>query len=507
MKRMLAKSMRSVLALLLVGCLVFGMCGTVLAAEAACPAERVEELIEELAAVIAKYVPKALQGSYDFAAAQVDPVLDAAAALKAKLDTREEAAAVLDKTMNNLKKVAASVDYNEVEATLVEVKAATEELYIYVKDDVELLPLYEKLMEEIEILLTYFQLAYKRATSADYKVSGKSAYVAIGDGSAAGESYVGKVAAELGIKNVTNLAEAGLMVEGAYAVIEKNAATVKAADLITVGFNNNTFVEFSLDKVLAGEHDIGDWVPYVTEDGAEAIAKIVAEIKDELTQMGLGVEPITGVDCALLLTLAIESYAYSCAAYAFNMPLLLNDISNMNDDAVVAIVGMFNPFKGVNLNIAGVSLPMGHLVETLVEVTDIYNLTYAMLTCNGIFVNLGNGTTTINTKTEMSLFEMINAYTLKTMEPDAKGHTYIKDRIVDCLSVTPRGLWGDVNSDGFVNAIDAMLVAQYYVGIVGAGDLDLDVADVNGDGYYNAIDAMLILQHYVKIITKFPVEE
>lgn len=504
MKRMLAKSMRSVLALLLVGCLMFGMCGTVLAAEAS--TGRVEELIEELAAVIAEYVPKALQGSYDFAATQVDPVLDAAAALKAKLDTRAEAAAVLDKTMNNLKKVAASVDYNEVEATLVEVKAATEELYIYVKDDVELLPLYEKLMEEIEILLVYFQMAYKRATSADYKVTGKSAYVAIGDGSAAGESYVGKVAAELGVKNVTNLAEAGMMVEDAYAVIEKNAAAVEAADLITVGFNNNTFVEFSLDKVLAGEHDIGDWVPYVTEAGAEAIAKIVEELKQELNQMGLGVEPITGIDCALLLTLAIESYAYSCAAYAFNMPLLLNDISNMNDDAVVAIVGMFNPFKGVELNIAGVSLPMGYLVETLVEVTDIYNLTYAMLTNNGTFVNLGNGTTTINTKTEMSLFEMINAYTLKTMEPNAAGHTYIKDCIVDALRVTPRGLWGDANGDGKVLANDAMLILQYSVGFITENDLNLDVCDVSDDGKYLANDAMLVLQYSVKYITKFPVE-
>ena len=501
MKRMLAKSMRSVLALLLVGCMMFGMCGTVLAAEAS--TDRVEELIEEMAAVIAEYVPKALQGSYDFAAAQVDPVLDAAAALKAKLDTREEAAAVLDKTMNNLKNVAASVDYNEVEATLVEVKAATEELYIYVKDDVELLPLYEKLMEEIEILLMYFQLAYKRATSADYKVTGKSAYVAIGDGSAAGESYVGKVAAELGVKNVTNLAEVGLMVEDAYAVIEKNAAAVKAADLITVGFNNNTFVEFSLEKVLAGEHDIGDWVPYVTEAGAEAIAKIVEELKQEFTQMGLGVEPITGIDCSLLLTLAIESYAYSCAAYAFNMPLLLNDISNMNDDAVVTIVGMFNPFKGVKLNIAGVELNMGYLVETLVEVTDIYNLTYAMLTCNGTFVNLGNGTTVMNKDTELTLFDMINVYAQGTMEPDQAGHVYIKDQIVDALRVSAV-LYGDVDGNGVVNLRDTLMLLQFVNRKWTIDQINEPACYLDADDDIDLRDVIILLQYVNRKHDKLP---
>ena len=495
MKRMLAKSMRSVLALLLVGCLMFGLCGTVLAAEAACPADRVEDLIEEMAGVIAKYVPKALAESYDFAAAQVDPVLNAAAALKAKLDTREEAAAVLDKTMNNLKKVAASIDYNEVEATLEQIAEATADLYNYVKDDVELVELYDKLMVEVENLITFFALAYKRATSADYVATAKSSYVAIGDGSAAAEnSYVDKVAAELGIKKVANLAEAGLMVGDAYAVVEENAAAIKAADLITVGFNNNTFVEFTLDKVLAGEHDIGDWIPYITEAGAEAMAKIVAELKQELTELGLGVEPVTGIDCALMLTLAIESYAYSCAAYAFNMPLLLNDITDMNDEAVVAIVGMFNPFKGVSLNIGGISLPMGYFVEVLAEATDIYNLTYAMLTCNGTFINLGNGVTTINDKTEMGLYDMINAYTKGTMEPNDAGHVYIKDRIIDALRVTAV-LYGDVDGNGVVNLRDTLMLLQFVNGKWTIDEINEPACYLDADEDIDLRDVLILLQY------------
>lgn len=497
MKRMLAKSMRSVLALLLVGCLVFGMCGTALAAEAECPTERVEELIEELAAVIMEYVPKALQNSYDFAAAQVDPVLDAAAALKAKLDTKAEIADVLDRTVNKLAKVASTVDFEEVEATLEEAYEATAELYDAVKDDPELLALYDQLMIEIENLITFFKLAYKRATSADLYVSNKTSYVAIGDDTAAAEkdetSYVDKLAAELEIKNVTNLADEDMMVEDAYDVIAENAAVVKAADLITVGFNCNNFVEFTLDKVLAGEHDVGDWVPYVTEAGAEAIGKIVAELKDEFTQMGLGKDAYTGMDYALILTLAIESYAYSCAAYAFNMPLLLNDISNMNEDAVVVIVGMYNPLKGVSLNVGGVSIPMGIFVETLVETTDIYNLTYAMLTCNGIFANMGNNVTTVKGSADLALFDLINTVYNGGLEPNAAGHTEIKDRIMDCLRLSSI-LYGDVDGDGDVDLRDVLMLMQYLNNKWSIEDINEPACYLDADDAITLRDLLILMQ-------------
>ncbi|MBR4282249.1 MAG: hypothetical protein IKT35_00895, partial [Clostridia bacterium] len=69
----------------------------------------------------------------------------------------------------------------------------------------------------------------------------------------------------------------------------------------------------------------------------------------------------------------------------------------------------------------------------------------------------------------------------------------------------PSILWGDANSDGKVNAMDAMVVSQYYVEL--EVEIDLTVSDVNDDGKINAMDAMLISQRYVELIDKFPVEE
>ncbi len=68
-------------------------------------------------------------------------------------------------------------------------------------------------------------------------------------------------------------------------------------------------------------------------------------------------------------------------------------------------------------------------------------------------------------------------------------------------------LYGDVNGDGFVNNIDAMLVLQFAVGLIDETKIDVSAADVNGDGNANNIDAMLILQFAVGLIDIFPAEK
>jgi serpin B len=62
---------------------------------------------------------------------------------------------------------------------------------------------------------------------------------------------------------------------------------------------------------------------------------------------------------------------------------------------------------------------------------------------------------------------------------------------------------GDVNDDTVINIIDALMVAQYYVGLNVQGFLE-EAADVNNSGNINIIDALLIAQLYVEIITEFP---
>lgn len=84
---------------------------------------------------------------------------------------------------------------------------------------------------------------------------------------------------------------------------------------------------------------------------------------------------------------------------------------------------------------------------------------------------------------------------------DARSHApgIIKLILKDTASVT----YGDVNTDGKINATDASLVLRYATSGV---SITTDAADVNGDGKINSTDASLILRYSAGKITKFPVE-
>jgi hypothetical protein len=67
------------------------------------------------------------------------------------------------------------------------------------------------------------------------------------------------------------------------------------------------------------------------------------------------------------------------------------------------------------------------------------------------------------------------------------------------VTVLPPGLMGDVNGVAFVDIVDALLVAQYYVGFDPAG-FSPTCADANCDGNLDIVDALLIAQFYVGLI-------
>lgn len=76
------------------------------------------------------------------------------------------------------------------------------------------------------------------------------------------------------------------------------------------------------------------------------------------------------------------------------------------------------------------------------------------------------------------------------------------DTIGATVTVVDDVLTGDVNGDGAVNIIDALLTAQYYVGL-NPVSFDPGAADVNCDGSVDIVDALLIAQYYVGLVTQF----
>jgi cellulose 1,4-beta-cellobiosidase len=61
---------------------------------------------------------------------------------------------------------------------------------------------------------------------------------------------------------------------------------------------------------------------------------------------------------------------------------------------------------------------------------------------------------------------------------------------------------GDVDGSGTITIVDALMVAQYTVGI--SVNINLTQADSNADGNITIVDALIIAQYYVNLITSIP---
>jgi len=83
-----------------------------------------------------------------------------------------------------------------------------------------------------------------------------------------------------------------------------------------------------------------------------------------------------------------------------------------------------------------------------------------------------------------------------------KTHLFFIPLCITTLSLNAQAL-GDVNNNGTIDIIDALLIAQYYVGLNPA-NLNSDLADVNCSGNIDIIDALLVAQRYVGLIANFP---
>ena len=92
---------------------------------------------------------------------------------------------------------------------------------------------------------------------------------------------------------------------------------------------------------------------------------------------------------------------------------------------------------------------------------------------------------------------------MKNKKLNRKTSCIVLMLLILCISNLSAEPCGDVNSDDSINIVDALLIAQYYVGII-PEVFDENAADVNADESINIVDALLIAQLYVGLIPELP---
>jgi endo-1,4-beta-D-glucanase Y len=81
---------------------------------------------------------------------------------------------------------------------------------------------------------------------------------------------------------------------------------------------------------------------------------------------------------------------------------------------------------------------------------------------------------------------------------------FLVSLFVCCIALTGFSqALGDVNNNGSIDIVDALLIAQYFVGLNPANFFS-QAADVNCSGSIDIVDALLVAQYFVGLISSFP---
>lgn len=447
-----------------------------------------------------------LKAAYDKAVEELTAAADKAIAdLIAKA---EEQIAELGKLGEELNKALNGI-YDAIHNELADAQAAIEAILKGQLDAVEdladaLAELgLDTLNEIVNGLVEQVNALLEEATTADMIIDDDFMYVAIGDGSAAAEGYAEKLrdalnaeAAENGVNAIdfANYAKAGNTV----AAERKNLSDVADADLITVGFSNVTFLDKAVESAMNGAEL--DWALVVGEENVPYVEQLLADVAAEIAAAGIEGE------YADLINAVIEAYAYSAVQYAVELPGLIQDIREVNPDAVVIIVGNYNPVDGVSFVVDNVSIDIGEYVDYLVDGIAVHGVAYAILTGDAIYVD-ARDVETQNTKTELSITALMQmAYNkFSALYPNAAGDDSIAAEIADALNITyvkaePTGMKGDVNLDGKVTAADIAVLRNYLLERTELSDQALYNAEVSYDGNVTAADIAVIRNYLLERI-------
>lgn len=361
----------------------------------------------------------------------------------------------------------------------------------------------ELLDSKDEILHALVNSKSNEGTHGQICIDDDTYYVALGDSPAVSESYVDLLAGELGV-SFNNLAQSGLFVQDAAAVVTENQAEIEKADLITVGFSNVPFLTEAMSKFTNGDSTKPDWSSLMEESEIETIQLYLSMMEGKLGEFGIKDEATKEKTMY-----ALEAYLYNCVAYAIKMPELIDQIHEINPEVLVAIVGMYNPLDGVTLNMGeGMNFAMGELFDEMVDLMGLYDIMYAMGHANTFYVYAPEVSTKL-TKTELNSLDIYRVFLAgkgKDLNPSEEGQAYVCQQIMNALTVTTPVLLGDVDHSGDVNFFDGMLVLQYYAGVIDETGLDVSVADVDAGGSIDFFDGMYMLQYYAGVIEKLPAE-
>ena len=278
-----------------------------------------------------------------------------------------------------------------------------------------------------------------------YLTTSGSHYLALGDATAYGTAANGfSQYVDSATANRVSVTNKTVKDQSALALLEdlqSYRTQIEQADLISLGFSANSFTNFvvsQLKLVLANKpiQEL-DWEGQLGGFAAEMIQELIASLKEKMVGSVGGV--VMGLDVGQVATIAIESYAYSFVVHMVNYSKLIDEIMQINPNAQILLVGMYNPMQGIMLDMGKEPMDMGEYLQYLVDICNTISKGKASSEGKCTFIAIPE----VQTGAKPATYEMVPFFMDLLMKgtvkynPSQAGYDYIRQQMCNALTVMP----------------------------------------------------------------------
>ncbi len=230
---------------------------------------------------------------------------------------------------------------------------------------------------------------YAASLPVQYKANSSSKYLPLGGGTAYGNclsdftaGYVYQVAQKLGIDMDDSQSLPELFSSEAVNYINRRAAAIKKADLISFQIDGATFITSAKDNIINSTQI--NWSKYVTS------AEFLNYVQSFKQQVESEYAPTYGQKDAESIASVLEYILYECVAYGNEMVSAVEKIRSNNANAVILVLGLYNPVRGLTLTADGQTIDIGAMVERMIDVCNTQLLTKTMKMDKVAFIDISD---------------------------------------------------------------------------------------------------------------------
>lgn len=210
--------------------------------------------------------------------------------------------------------------------------------------------------------------------------------------------------------------------------VEEICNTIKdafIAELANQSAYGEQYVDEYADKITA--------VLTLCVEEVKAVLQNVQDVKEEALDIINTVEEYQTY---------INNVLYAAVAYAVDTAKAIEAIQTINPDAVLIVVGMYNPLDGFEVIVNNETINVGDYVDYLIDATNVYYTALAIADGEFIFVpvpdtEINGFTTPIDTKLiNVNQLGMLLLGLNTKMYANAAGNEYIYEQIMDAVDTS-----------------------------------------------------------------------